>query len=45
MLLLSFVYMFTYDALPAPLGFTMLAYGLMWKNSTLKRQRAAAAST
>jgi hypothetical protein len=44
-LLLSFVYMFTYDALPAPLGFTMLAYGLMWKNSTLKRQRAAAAST
>jgi hypothetical protein len=31
-LLLSFVYMFTYDAVPAPLGFTMLAYALMWKN-------------
>jgi hypothetical protein len=42
-LLLSFVYMFTYDALAAPLGFTMLAYGLMWKNSLYQRQRAAAA--
>jgi hypothetical protein len=42
-LLLSFVYMFTYDSLPAPLGFTMLAYGLMWKNSQYQRQRAAAA--
>jgi hypothetical protein len=40
-LLLSFVYMFTYDAVPAPLGFTMLAYALMWKNSMYQRQRAA----
>lgn len=32
-LLLSFVYMFAYDAVGAPLGLTMLAYGLMWKNS------------
>jgi hypothetical protein len=41
-LLLSFVYMFTYDAVPAPLGFTMLAYALMWKNGMYQRQRAAA---
>lgn len=39
-LLLSFVYMFTYDAVPAPLGFTMLAYALMWKNGMRQRQRA-----
>ncbi|MHB1430678.1 MAG: O-antigen ligase family protein [Streptosporangiaceae bacterium] len=31
-LLLSFVYMFAYDAVGAPLGMTMLAYGLMWKS-------------
>jgi hypothetical protein len=31
-LLLSFVYMFTYDAVGAPLGFTMLAYAVVWKN-------------
>jgi hypothetical protein len=31
-LLLSFVYMFTYDAVGAPLGFTVLAYALVWKN-------------
>jgi len=41
-LLLSFVYMFTYDAVPAPLGFTMLAYALMWKNAMYQRQRVAA---
>jgi hypothetical protein len=46
-LLLSFVYLFTYDAVPGPLGFTMLAYALMWKNSMYQRhiyqrQRAAA---
>lgn len=35
-LLLSFVYMLTYDAVGAPLGFTMLAYALMWKGSTNK---------
>lgn len=32
-LLLSFVYIFAYDAVGAPLGMTMLAYGLMWKSS------------
>jgi hypothetical protein len=31
-LLLSFVYMFFYDAVVAPLAFTMLAYALMWRN-------------
>ncbi len=39
-LLLSFVYMFTYDAVAAPLGFTMLAYALMWKNTLYERQQA-----
>lgn len=37
-LLLSFVYMFTYDAVPAPLGFTMLSYALMWKNDMHDRR-------
>jgi hypothetical protein len=41
-LLLSFVYMLTYDAVGAPLGFTMLAYALMWKNAVLQRQLAPA---
>ena len=31
-LLLSFVYMFTYVAVIAPLGFTMLAYALLWRS-------------
>ena len=31
-ILLSFIYMFTYDAVAAPLGFTMLAYALLWRN-------------
>jgi hypothetical protein len=33
-LLLSFVYMFTYVAVVAPLAFTMLAYALLWRNDT-----------
>lgn len=37
-LLLSFVYMFTYDAVGAPLGLTMLAYALLWKNGMHQRQ-------
>jgi hypothetical protein len=36
-ILLSFIYMFTYDAVAAPLGFTMLAYALMWKASMHRR--------
>jgi hypothetical protein len=39
-LLLSFVYMFTYVAVIAPLGFTMLAYALLWR-SDLARRRSA----
>ncbi|HKR70248.1 MAG TPA: O-antigen ligase family protein [Streptosporangiaceae bacterium] len=36
-LLLSFWYMFSYDATGAPLGFTMLAYAVIWKNDQLRR--------
>jgi len=38
-LVLSFLYMFSYDALPAPLGFTMLAYALLWRSDMHRRQR------
>ena len=31
-LLLGFVYMVSYDAVGAPLGFTMLAYAMLWRN-------------
>jgi len=31
-LLLSFIYMFTYVAVVAPLAFTMLAYAVLWRN-------------
>jgi len=31
-LLLGFLYMFTYDAVGAPLGFTVLAYAVLWRN-------------
>jgi hypothetical protein len=37
-LLLSFWYMFSYDAIGAPLGFTVLAYAVLWKNDELSRQ-------
>ena len=40
-LLLSFVYMFAYVAVTAPLGFTMLAYALLWRNDQARRQPAA----
>jgi hypothetical protein len=33
-LLLSFVYMFAYVAVVAPLAFTMLAYALLWRNES-----------
>jgi hypothetical protein len=36
---LSVLYMFTYDAVPAPLGFTMLAYALLWRNEMHHRQQ------
>jgi O-Antigen ligase len=31
-IVLSFVYMLTYDAVAAPLGLTMLAYAVLWRN-------------
>ncbi len=36
-LLLSFWYMLSYDATGAPLGFTVLAYALLWKNDVYLR--------
>ena len=37
-LLLLFIYMFTYVAVVAPLGLTMLAYALLWRNDRQLRQ-------
>jgi len=37
---LSFIYMFTYDALPAPLGLTMLAYAIVWRDDVERRAAA-----
>jgi hypothetical protein len=42
-LLLSFIYMFTYVAVIAPLGFTMLAYALLWRSDLAGRPPAAGA--
>jgi hypothetical protein len=39
-LVLSLVYLFTYSALSAPLGFTMLAYALLWRNQLHRRRRS-----
>lgn len=36
-LLLSFWYAIAYDATGAPLGFTMLAFALLWKNDAVRR--------
>jgi hypothetical protein len=44
-LLLGFVYMFAYDAVPAPFGFTMLAYALMWRNGEDQRRSLASGTT
>src|SRR5262249_43263914 len=38
-LLLSFWYLFAYDATGAPLGVTMLAYAVLWKNDSLGKPR------
>jgi hypothetical protein len=35
-ILLSFIYMFTYDAVAAPLGLTMLAYAVLWRNDAVR---------
>lgn len=44
-LLLSFWYLFSYDATGAPLGFTMLAYAIVWKNDQLRRQPTPSIAT
>ncbi len=44
-ILLSFVYMFTYDAAGAPIGFMMAACALMWKNGMYRRQLTAGATS
>jgi len=40
-LLLSFWYMLSYDATGAPLGFTVLAYALLWKNDVYRQRTRA----
>jgi hypothetical protein len=42
-LLLSFVYMFTYTSPPPIMAFTMLAYALLWKNDQQARELASPA--
>jgi len=44
-LLLSFVYMFAYVSVVAPLAFTMLAYALLWRNDQWMRSERAAADS
>jgi len=39
-LLLTFVFMFAYNAIGAPLAFTMLAYALLWRNDQASRHPA-----
>jgi len=40
-ILMSFIYMFTYDAVAAPLGLTMLACALLWRDETDRGQHGA----
>jgi hypothetical protein len=40
-LLGTFVFMFAYTATGAPLGFTMLAFAMLWRNARARRQPAA----
>jgi hypothetical protein len=40
-LLLSFVFMLSYDAIGPPLGFTMLAYAMLWRNDRAMREQQA----
>jgi hypothetical protein len=39
-LLLSFIFMLTYDAVGAPLGFMMLSYAVLWRNELARREAA-----
>jgi hypothetical protein len=41
--LLMFIFMFSYTATGAPLGFLMLSYAMLWRNARAQRQQAAAA--
>jgi hypothetical protein len=36
-ILMSFIYIFTYDAVAAPLGLTMLAYAILWRNESYQQ--------
>jgi len=40
-LLVTFVFMLSYTATGAPLGFTMLAFAMLWRNDRARRQQAA----
>jgi hypothetical protein len=42
-LLLTFIFMVAYDAVGAPLGITMLAYAVLWRNEQARREAAAPA--
>jgi hypothetical protein len=42
-LLLTFVFMVAYSAVGAPLGFSMLAYALLWRNDKARRLRRESA--
>jgi hypothetical protein len=44
-ILLGFVFMFVYEAGGPPLGFTMLAYALLWRNDRQLQQSTAPAET
>jgi hypothetical protein len=39
-LLLTFVFMIAYDAVGAPLAFTMLTYAYLWRNERARREQA-----
>ena len=41
-LLLTFVFMIAYNATGAPLGFTMLAYAMLWRNDQARHRGRAA---
>ncbi len=43
-LLLSFVFMVAYSAVGPPLGFTMLAYAMLWRNERAMRKQQAVAA-
>lgn len=40
-LVLTFVYMFAYDAVGTPLAITMLGYAMLWRNDVASRREAA----